>query len=58
MQKAVTYNFLAGLGKAPEKLEDHIKRYAVLPLTSSHRDHASYTDSVRSFIEVPTAYRD
>jgi cytochrome P450 len=58
MQKGVTYDFLAGLGKAPKKLEDHIKRYAVITSTSSHRDHATYTDSVRSLIKAPSAYHD
>ncbi|KAF9647711.1 cytochrome P450 [Thelephora ganbajun] len=28
MQKRVTYNFLTGLGETPEKLGDHIKRFA------------------------------
>ncbi|KAF9777905.1 cytochrome P450 [Thelephora terrestris] len=35
MQKGVTYDFLAGLGKAPKKLEDHIKSPLRLPRLSS-----------------------
>ena len=35
MQKRVTCRFLAGLGKTPEKLEDHIKGWAVLSLPYS-----------------------
>ena len=61
MQKRVTYNFLAGLGKTPERLGDHIKRYAGLPPTSLvglYHDCAIHTGSVRSFINVPVTSRD
>ena len=60
MQKRVTYNFLAGLGKTPEKFEDHIKRYAVLSSTSlvrSYHGRATSADSV-SFTKVHATRRD